>query len=83
MLLDLVSNNDAYLDVPLPRVVVTQLNDYNVEMQLQAWIRDEREHVDMRFELREKVFRELTRAGVDMPYETLKVMPVQVKLLDR
>jgi small conductance mechanosensitive channel len=83
LLIDLVAQNDAYLKDPPPRVVVTQLNDYNVEMQLQAWIRDEREHVNMRFELREKVFQELTQAGVDMPFETLKITPLQVKLQDR
>lgn len=54
--------------------MVTQLNDYNVEMELQAWLKDERHHLEKRFELREKVFKALTAAGVEMPFETIQVL---------
>ena len=30
----------------------------------------------MRFELREKIFDTLRRAGVEMPYETLQLAPI-------
>jgi small conductance mechanosensitive channel len=73
LLLGLVADNPDYLAEPPPRVVVTALNDYNVAMELQAWIRDERTHVPMRSALREQVFEALNAAGVDMPFETIEV----------
>lgn len=77
LLLGLVTGHPDYLPVPVPRMVVTALNDYNVEVELQAWIRDERQHVIMRSDLREEVFETLTAAGVDMPFETIQVVAPQ------
>jgi small conductance mechanosensitive channel len=51
-----------------------------VGLELQAWIRDERTHVAKRHELREKVFQALTEAGVEMPYETIQLAPLEVQL---
>lgn len=74
LLLEVVKNDDDFLDLPEPRVVVTSLNDYNVEIELQAWIKNERNHVEMRTQLRERVFNELNAAKVDMPFETLQII---------
>lgn len=79
LLLELVTEEAGFMQKPLPRVVVTRLNDYNVEVQLQAWIRNERDHVEMRFDLREKVFETLRDAGVDMPSETIRLEAVELK----
>ncbi|CAN5822260.1 hypothetical protein BH20GEM1_BH20GEM1_14460 [soil metagenome] len=49
---------------------MTALSDYNIGFQLRVWIADEREHIRLRFELRERVLKALTAAGVEMPYET-------------
>lgn len=73
VLLDLVEGDERFLDDPAPDVVVTALNDYNVALRLRAWLRDERNHIPERFELRERAFVALTEAGVNMPYETLEV----------
>lgn len=78
LLLALVQNDKDYMSDPLPLVVVTQLNDYNVTLELRAWLGDERQHVQKRFELREKVFKTLTAAGVEMPFETLQLAPHRV-----
>jgi small conductance mechanosensitive channel len=59
--------------------VVTALNDYNVAVELQAWIEDEREHIVERFALREAAFEALREAGVHMPYETLELAPLKVE----
>ena len=78
VLLDLVGKDTEYLQDPPPRVVVSALNDYNVEMQLQAWIRDERQHITRRFTLREQVYETLNAAGIEMPFETVQLAPVRV-----
>jgi small conductance mechanosensitive channel len=83
ILLKVIEGDSAFMDTPPPRVIVTQLNDYNVAVELQAWIEDERAHVNIRSELREKVFNALTREGVDMPYETIKLTPLKVRLQDQ
>jgi small conductance mechanosensitive channel len=73
VLLALVREDPAYLPDPSPRVVVKSLNDYNVEVELQAWLADEKAHIAARFALRERVLDALTEAGVDMPFETLTI----------
>jgi len=80
LLLALVKDDPTFMTEPAPRIVATALNDYNVAMELQAWLDDERRHVEKRFELREKVFNTLTRAGVELPFETLQLQPVEVKM---
>ena len=79
IILPLVKDDPAFLQDPAPRVVVTALNDYNVALQFQVWVGQEREHVIRRFELREKIFTSLTEAEVHMPYETIELVPVEVK----
>ncbi len=79
ILLKLVADDPVFLDEPAPRVVVTALNDYNIALQFQVWLDREREHIVHRFELRENIFTSLTEAGVNMPYETIQLAPVEVK----
>ena len=78
LLLGLVRDPPCYLKDPAPRLVVTELNDYNVALELRVWIDDEREHVARRFELREEMFATLTEAGVEMPFQTFTLTPVTV-----
>jgi small conductance mechanosensitive channel len=44
-----------------------------VELELQAWYRNEYDHLAEQFDLRKRVFDALNRAGVAMPYETIEV----------
>jgi small conductance mechanosensitive channel len=78
VLLQLVNDKSIYLDNPRPRVVVKALNDYNVELELQAWIHDERRHVAQRFELREQINDSLSKAGIEMPFETFTINPLTI-----
>lgn len=80
ILLGLVDVDTEYLKDPAPRVIVTALNDYNIGIELQAWLKDERQHVEKRSELREKVFDALNHAGVNMPFETIQLAPMQVNM---
>lgn len=82
LLLDLIQGQEAFVSKPAPRVVVTRLGDYSNEIELQAWIHDERRHVEERFKLRESVYSTLREAGVDMPYETLSIEPLDIRHLD-
>ena len=74
LLLDAVEKDAQFLRSPRPAVVVSALDDFNVQVTLQAWLDDERQHISKRFELRERAFESLRRAGIDMPYETLRVL---------
>lgn len=80
ILLELIAADEDYLKAPAPVLVVNQLNDYNVAVQLRAWLKDERQHVEKRFALREKVFSTLSRAGIEMPFETIQIEPLRVNL---
>jgi len=35
-------------------------------------------HIEKRYKLREEVFNALNAAGIEMPFETLSITPVQV-----
>ncbi|MEQ9324936.1 MAG: mechanosensitive ion channel family protein, partial [Polyangiaceae bacterium] len=79
LLLDLVEGDERFLDEPAPSVVVTALNDYNCAMDFRVWLENEREHIPVRFEMRQKIFETLREAGVEMPYETLQLAPMDVR----
>lgn len=77
--LALVENDAAFLKEPAPRVVLKAVNDYNLEVELQAWLDDEKSHIAKRFELRERLFETFRTGGVEMPFETLALAPVELK----
>jgi len=77
LLLSLLKDDADYMVEPAPKVVVTALNDYNVALELQAWIHNERLHGEKAVELREKIFKILTKVGVEMPYETLDIRQIK------
>lgn len=79
ILLGLVRDDPAYLESPAPAVTLTQINDYNVRVELWAWLENERRHIQERSRLREEAFRALLRAGIDLPFETLRIEPLTVK----
>lgn len=79
LLLAQVPPGDGILAEPAPQVVVMALNDYNVLLELRAWVEDETQHIQRRFALREKIYVALTEAGVDMPFETLAISPIEVR----
>lgn len=83
ILFAVIQDDPDYLAEPPPRVVITQLNDYNVALELQAWINDERQHVEKRFELREKIFKTLTEKQIEMPFETIQLTPFKVNIEQR
>jgi small conductance mechanosensitive channel len=78
LLLDLVRDHPAYMKTPQPKLVVKQLNDYNVCVELRAWLEDERDHLEARPALREAAFKALTKAGIDLPFETFRIEPLTV-----
>lgn len=79
ILLELVRSDEDYAESPPSRVVVKELNDYNVLLEIQAWINDERRHIGKRFNLRETAFEALRRNEVQMPYETLELRPLELR----
>jgi len=79
ILLGLVQEPGTWHDEPAPVVVVKDLGDYNVTVELRAWLRDETTHVAVRFALREAIKEALDSAGVEMPFETLALSPIEVK----
>ena len=78
ILFNLLKDKPEFLAEPPPRVAVTSLNDYNVAIELQVWLKDERTHIEKRYKLREEVYNALQAAGVEMPFETFSITPVQV-----
>ena len=66
--------DEDLMDEPAPEVVVTELNDYNVAMQIRVWLKDEKKHIAARHRIREQLFEKLRASGVDMPYETFALI---------
>lgn len=79
ILTGLVEQDERFLQDPKPTMVVKAINDYNLEVELRAWLANERDHLKMRFDLRERVFEALRTASVDMPLETVQLAPFEVR----
>jgi len=79
LILDSLQNSHEYLTEPTPKVVLTSVNDFNLAIQIQAWIEDERKHIPLRHALREDIFNLLRDAKIDMPYETFQLAPVKIQ----
>lgn len=80
ILLKLVDNSPLYMSDPEPAVVVKELNDYNVLIELRVWIKNERDHLSIRFALRENIFKAFNEANVQMPYETIQLAPFNASI---
>lgn len=68
-----------FLASPPPQVVVLGLNDYNTLLELRVWLDDETNHLRERSALRERMKDALDAAGVDMPFETIQLRPMEVR----
>lgn len=79
LLLDVVRDDPDFLADPAPEVAVTELGDYANIVEVRGWLNLEREHVAKRARLRERVYRVLKAEGVDMPYETLQLRPLEIR----
>lgn len=79
LLLEMVRERQGVLEKPAPSVAVGRLGDYSVTLTLMVWIEDERGHLGWKSDLREEAFETLRAAGVDMPYETVSLTPVEVR----
>ena len=73
-----IAGDARYLSDPKPVMVITDVGDYNVTAQFRVWIDDERQHVAIRFELRERLFEAFRTAGIDMPLQTVRLAPVEL-----
>ncbi len=82
ILTDVAAADPDYLTEPPPRMIVTDLGDYNVTVELRVWLANERIHQQKRPKLREAIFEALRTEGVDMPYETLSINPVEIRTTD-
>ncbi|MBO6793419.1 MAG: mechanosensitive ion channel family protein [Balneolaceae bacterium] len=80
ILLSLVQDESIYMTEPAPTVVVRALNDYNVLLEVRAWIHNERDHVALRFNLREKIFKAFNEHKVAMPFETFAIEPLKISM---
>ena len=80
LLAPLCSEDERFMSEPAPQLVVNSLNDYNNEVELRVWLHDEKNHVRARFDLRERIYKTLSSAGVDMPLETIQLAPHRVEL---
>lgn len=74
VILSVIKGDVRLMTAPAPVVVVTKLGDYYVGLQLRVWLADERTHIPVRLELREKMKLALDQAGIVMPFETLEVI---------
>jgi small conductance mechanosensitive channel len=76
IMLGVVRGDPAFMDKPAPVAVVTALHDYNVVMELWAWLENERHHVLERVKLRERIYKALNQAGIELPFETLNIRQI-------
>lgn len=68
VLLDIVKNDDRFLEKPAPEVVVVDIADSSINLELMVWLKDSRQEVPIGFEIRQKVKLALDKAGIEIPF---------------
>jgi small conductance mechanosensitive channel len=68
VLLELVKNDDRFLDKPNPEVVVDEIADSSINLHLMVWIKDSRQEVPISYELRQRAKMALDKAGIEIPF---------------
>ena len=68
VLLDIVKNDDRFLQKPAPEVVVVDIADSSINLELMVWLKDSRQEVPIGFELRQKVKLALDKAAIEIPF---------------
>ncbi len=68
VLLDIIKNDDRFLDKPAPEVVVVDIADSSINLELMVWLKDSRQEVPIGFEIRQKVKLALDKAGIEIPF---------------
>jgi small-conductance mechanosensitive channel len=76
-LLEAVSGVDGALDKPSPDVVVRDFGDSAIQYELRVWIEDMVQAPRIASDLRERVWEELKKAGIPIPFpiRTLEIAP--------
>ena len=68
VLLDVVKNDDRFLEKPAPQVVVDEIADSSINLSLMVWLRDSRLEMPISYEIRQKVKMALDKAGIEIPF---------------
>ena len=68
VLLELIDNDDRFLENPAPEVVVTEIADSSINLHLMVWLKDSRQEVPISYELRQKAKMALDKAGIEIPF---------------
>jgi small conductance mechanosensitive channel len=68
VLLDIVQNDDRFLEKPAPEVVVVDIADSSINLELMVWLKNSRQEVPIGYEIRQKVKLALDKAGIEIPF---------------
>jgi len=68
VLLELVKNDDRFLEKPAPAVIVDEIADSSINLSLMVWINDSQKALPISHELRQKVKMALDKAGIEIPF---------------
>lgn len=68
VLLELVKNDDRFLEKPAPAVIVDEIADSSINLSLMVWISDSQKALPISYELRQKVKMALDNAGIEIPF---------------
>jgi small conductance mechanosensitive channel len=68
VLLNLVKDDERILKKPKPEVVVTEIADSSINLEVMVWIKNSRQEVPIRYDLRQKVKMALDEAHIQIPF---------------
>ncbi|MGE4543220.1 MAG: mechanosensitive ion channel family protein [Pedobacter sp.] len=73
-----ITGDERFLQQPAPEMVIEALGNFNVTVRFRVWIQNEKQHIPLRYELREKLYEGFRAAKIDMPCEIFSLAPVEV-----
>ena len=79
ILLEVAKNHPESLPEPPPWVSFDNVGDFNVQLSLHVWIKDEKKHLQVRPDLRRRMYEALRTQKIDMPFETIQLAPFEAR----
>ncbi len=79
ILLEVARAHPESMPEPAPIVTFEVVGDFNVQLVLRVWIKDEKKHLQVRPDLRRRMYEALRQQKVDMPFETIQLAPFETR----
>lgn len=82
VLINMVKNDNRFLTSPTPEVIVVDYGDSSIILELQVWLKDSHQEINLDNEITERIKMEFDRAGIQIPFPHRQVFIESIPVND-